>query len=77
VPTIELVPGDFLDSLPAGADAYLLKNIIHDWDDEWASRILRNCHDAMPDDGRLLLVELVLPARWMPRRLTGPSCMMT
>jgi orsellinic acid C2-O-methyltransferase len=59
----ELVPGDFFDSLPAGADVYLLKNIIHDWDDERASRILRNCHDAMPDGGRLLLIEHVLPAR--------------
>ena len=59
----ELVPGDFFDSLPAGADIYLLKNIIHDWDDERASRILRNCHVAMPDDGRLLLIEHVLPAR--------------
>jgi hypothetical protein len=59
----ELMPGDFFDSLPAGADVYLLKNIIHDWDDERASRILDNCQDAMPDGGRLLLVELVLPAR--------------
>jgi hypothetical protein len=59
----ELIPGNFFDSVPAGANVYLLKNIIHDWDDERASRILRNCHDAMPDDGRLLLVELVLPAR--------------
>lgn len=59
----ELVPGDFFDALPAGADVYLLKNIIHDWDDERASRILRNCHVAMPDGGRLLLVEHVLPAR--------------
>ena len=59
----ELVPGDFFDALPAGADVYLLKNIIHDWDDERASRILRNCHDAMPDGGRLLLIEHVLPAR--------------
>jgi hypothetical protein len=58
----ELVPGDFFDALPAGADVYLLKNIIHDWDDERASRILRNCHDAMPDGGRLLLIEQVLPA---------------
>jgi hypothetical protein len=59
----ELLPGDFFDSLPTGADIYLLKNIIHDWDDERASRILHNCHDAMPDSGRLLLVELVLPDR--------------
>jgi hypothetical protein len=57
----DLLQGDFFESLPAGADIYLLKNIIHDWDDERASRILRNCHDAMPDSGRLLLVELVLP----------------
>ena len=59
----ELIPGDFFESLPAGADVYLLKNIIHDWDDERAARILHNCHDAMPDCSRLLLVELVLPAR--------------
>jgi len=59
----EIMPGDFFDSVPAGADVYLLKNIIHDWDDERASRILRNCHNSMPTDGRLLLVELVLPAR--------------
>jgi hypothetical protein len=59
----ELLPGDFFESLPAGVDVYLLKNIIHDWDDERASRILRNCHDAMPSGGRLLLIEHVLPAR--------------
>jgi hypothetical protein len=58
-----LLPGDFFKSLPTGADIYLLKNIIHDWDDERASRILHNCHDAMPDSSRLLLVELVLPDR--------------
>ena len=59
----ELVPGDFFESVPAGADVYLLKNIIHDWDDERASRILRNCRDAMPSGSRLLLIEHVLPDR--------------
>jgi hypothetical protein len=59
----ELIPGDFFESLPAGADVYLLKNIIHDWDDDRAARILRNCHDAMADGGCILLVELVLPDR--------------
>jgi hypothetical protein len=59
----ELVPGDFFDAIPADADIYLLKNIIHDWDDERASRILHNCQTAMPDDGCLLLIEHVLPAR--------------
>jgi hypothetical protein len=62
----ELVSGDFFDALPTGADVYLLKNIIHDWDDERASRILRNCSVAMPDGSRLLLVEHVLPDRLEP-----------
>jgi orsellinic acid C2-O-methyltransferase len=57
----ELVSGDFFVSLPAGAEVYLLKNIIHDWDDERASRILHNCRVAMPDGSRMLLVEQVLP----------------
>ena len=59
----DLIPGDFFDSLPTGADIYLLKNIIHDWDDERASLILCNCLAAMPDGGHLLLIEHVLPDR--------------
>jgi hypothetical protein len=59
---LELASGDFFESVPAGADAYLMKHIIHDWDDARALSILRNCHRAMPDDGRLLLVEMVVPA---------------
>ncbi|MDQ1523266.1 MAG: hypothetical protein QOE47_1190 [Pyrinomonadaceae bacterium] len=59
---LELASGDFFVSVPAGADAYLMKHIIHDWDDARALSILRNCHRAMPDDGRLLLVEMVVPA---------------
>ena len=54
--------GDFFTAVTAGADAYLLKKIIHDWDDERSEMILRSCHAAMPAAGRLLLVELVLPA---------------
>jgi ubiquinone/menaquinone biosynthesis C-methylase UbiE len=56
----ELVWGDFFESVPVGADAYLMKHIIHDWDDERALLILRNCHRAMASDGRLLLVEMVI-----------------
>lgn len=59
---IELVPGNFFESVPAGADAYMMKHIIHDWDDHRALSILKNCHRAMPEDGKLLLVELVVPA---------------
>ncbi|HEV2798985.1 MAG TPA: methyltransferase [Pyrinomonadaceae bacterium] len=58
---VELASGDFFESVPAGADTYMMKHIIHDWDDARAVRILRNCHRAMPADGRLLLVEMVVP----------------
>jgi SAM-dependent methyltransferase len=60
----EFVTGSFFDQVPAGADAYLLKAILHDWDDEQSAMILRNCRRAMPPDGKLLIVERVLPARF-------------
>jgi hypothetical protein len=53
------VAGDFLDTVP-GADLYLLKMILHDWDDDRAITILRNCRSAAPDDGRALVVETVI-----------------
>jgi orsellinic acid C2-O-methyltransferase len=62
----ELMAGDFFKSLPRDADAYLLKNIIHDWDDERAARILRNCRRAMPAHGKLLLIEQITPGRLEP-----------
>jgi SAM-dependent methyltransferase len=55
----EVVPGSFFDPLPAGADAYLLSDILHDWDDEQAHRILARCVEAVPPDGRVLVVEPV------------------
>jgi SAM-dependent methyltransferase len=57
----EIIAGDFFASVPRGADAYLMKHIIHDWEDERALRILCNCHRAMAPDGKLLLVEMVIP----------------
>jgi hypothetical protein len=53
--------GDFFASVPAGGDAYVLKDIIHDWDDERAVAILRNCRAAMAPGAKLLLIERVLP----------------
>jgi len=53
----EIVGGDFFESAPEGADAYLLKGVIHDWPDEDAARILRNVRRAMRPDGTLLLLE--------------------
>ena len=57
----ELVEGDFFQSVPAGGDAYILKWIIHDWEDERAIMILRNCRRAMSPSARLLLAEAVVP----------------
>jgi hypothetical protein len=58
-----LVAGDFFVSVPAGADAYLLKQILHDWDDERAAAILGNIRTAMPPHGRVLVFERTLPER--------------
>ena len=59
----ECVVGDFFDSVPPGADAYLLSRVIHDWDDADAQRVLTTCREAMPVDARLLLVEAIVPER--------------
>ena len=57
----ELVSGDFFEAVPEGADLHLLKQIIHDWDDERATRLLQSCHRALVPNGKLLLVEMVIP----------------
>jgi len=55
------IAGNFFDSVPGGADAYLMCNVIHDWDDTQAIAILRNCRRAMTGNSRLLLVDMVVP----------------
>ncbi len=57
----QVMAGNFFAAVPAGADAYLLRHIIHDWDDDKCVAILRNCRRAMGPGGRLLLVEGVVP----------------
>jgi hypothetical protein len=57
-----LVGGSFLEAVPQGADAYLLRHVIHDWADEDAVTILRNCRNAMKPRGKVLVVEIVVPA---------------
>ncbi len=59
----EAAGGDFFKSVPAGGDAYLLKHVIHDWNDERAVTILKNCHRAMGPNSKLLIVEGVYPLR--------------
>ena len=57
----EMVAGNFFQSVPAGADTIILKWIIHDWNDEQSVSILKNCHRALPENGKLILVEAVVP----------------
>lgn len=56
----EIITGDFFEAVPEGGDLHLLKWIIHDWDDEQAVAILRNCRHAIQPGGRLVLVEQVI-----------------
>ena len=56
----QVVAGDAFDSVPAGGDAYVLSRVIHDWDDSRSLVPLRNCHRAMGQTGRLLLIEGVI-----------------
>ena len=57
----DIIGGDFFKRVPAGGDAYLLKHILHNWDEPRCAAILRNARDAMPADGRLLVVETLIP----------------
>jgi SAM-dependent methyltransferase len=58
---VETVAGDFFKSVPEGGDAYIMKWIIHDWDDEKSNAILRNCRKQMKANGKLILVDCVVP----------------
>ena len=59
---VTIEAGDFFQTVPVGGDAYLLSHIIHDWNEDQCLTILGHCRKAMPPNGRLLIVEMVLPA---------------
>ena len=61
-PRCTLVPGNLLEPLPRGGNLYLLSGVIHDWDDDDAIKILDQCRCAMAPDGKVLVVESILPA---------------
>ncbi|KAK7285721.1 hypothetical protein RJT34_20500 [Clitoria ternatea] len=69
-PGVEHVGGDMFESVPKG-DAIFMKWILHDWSDERCLKLLKNCYEAVPDDGKVIVVEAVLPiipennATWM------------
>ena len=62
--------GNFFDGIPEDADAHLLKQVIHDWDDSQAVRLLTRCRQALPPAGTLLIIERVLPDHAMPGQAT-------
>jgi hypothetical protein len=55
------VGGNFFESAPAGGDAYMMKHIIHDWNDENAVTILKHLQKRISEGGRLLVIEMVVP----------------
>jgi hypothetical protein len=57
---VDCVGGSFFDSVPAGGDVYLLKHILHDWNDHECVKILRNVREAMALDGRVVVVEMLI-----------------
>ncbi|KAG8086825.1 hypothetical protein GUJ93_ZPchr0010g7820 [Zizania palustris] len=59
-PGVQHVGGDMFASVPSG-DAILMKWILHDWSDEHCARLLKNCYDALPPHGKVIIVECVLP----------------
>jgi hypothetical protein len=56
-----VVSGDFFKSVPTGGNAYVLKRILHDWNDQHCVEILRTCREAMDGSGRILVVDAVVP----------------
>ncbi len=65
---VTIEPGDFFERVPAGGDAYLLSHIIHDWNEDQCLTILGHCRNVITPDGRLLIVETVLPTGDTPHQ---------
>lgn len=73
---ISTVGGSFFENAPEGADGYLMKNVVHDWDDENCIKILSNCRAAMAKNGRILVVDSMLKGRNEPDRAKFLDLMM-
>lgn len=63
---VTIQAGDFFQTVPAGGDAYLLSHVIHDWGEEQCLTILGHCRQVISPDGRLLIIEMVLPPGDVP-----------
>jgi hypothetical protein len=75
-PRCEFIAGDMFQSVPSGGDLYVLKMIIHDWDDEAAIRILKNIRRAMPPHGRLIVVDRIVKPSNQPDPAKSTDMMM-
>ena len=67
----EIISGSFLETVPSGYDVYVMKQVLHNWSDEEAGKILRRCHGAMSEQSRLVVFDTVImpgnephPAKW-------------
>jgi hypothetical protein len=65
---VTIESGDFFETVPAGGDVYLLSHVIHDWNEEQCLTILGHCRQAIKPDGRLLIIETVLPTGDTPHQ---------
>ena len=65
---VTIEAGDFFERVPSGGDAYLLSHVIHDWNEDQCLTILGHCRAVMKPDGRLLIVETVLPTGDAPHQ---------
>jgi hypothetical protein len=75
LPRTDFVAGDFFERVPAG-DVYVIKKVIHDWDDERAGLILRRCRQAMPMHGRVLVAETLVPPGDEPAQIKSIDVVM-
>lgn len=75
LPRTEFVAGDFFESVPVG-DIYVIKKVVHDWDDARAAVILRNCRKAMLPNGRVLVAETLVPLGDEPNQIKGIDVVM-
>ncbi|WP_105384649.1 methyltransferase [Neorhizobium alkalisoli] len=75
LPRTEFIAGDFFESVPRG-DVYVIKKVVHDWDDERAAAILRNCRRAMQPDGKVLVAETLVPPGDEPNQIKGIDVVM-
>jgi hypothetical protein len=75
LPRTEFIAGDFFESVPSG-DVYVIKRVVHDWDDGRAAAILRNCRKAMLPNGKVLVAETLVPPGDEPNQIKGIDVVM-